>query len=222
MPTDEPLEVGSFAAWLHGFEEALAGDRASDVPCGSCTACCRASQFVHIGPDETDTLAHIPAALLFPAPRLPAGHVLMGYDEQGACPMLEDTGCSIYEHRPRTCRTYDCRVFPATGVEVSEPGQAAVAEQASRWRFASSTEADRTALAAVRAAARFVRDQAETVPDEIRPVTSAQHAVLAVRVHRAFLDGARPDVGALLGQLGAASDATGPGRGRRDDGRMRG
>ena len=38
----------------------------SDVPCNGCTACCRSSQFVHVGPDEADTLAHIPAELLFP------------------------------------------------------------------------------------------------------------------------------------------------------------
>ena len=27
--------------------------------------------------------------------------------------MLAEDGCSIYAHRPRACRTYDCRVFPA-------------------------------------------------------------------------------------------------------------
>ena len=75
--------------WLAGMERALRGEQASDVPCDGCTACCTSSQFVHIGPDETDTLAHIPAALLFPAPRLPDGHVLLGYDEHGHCPMLD-------------------------------------------------------------------------------------------------------------------------------------
>ena len=60
------------------------------MPCGTCTACCTSSQFVHIGPDEVDTLAHIPAELLFPAPRMPKGHVLLGYDERGHCPMLID------------------------------------------------------------------------------------------------------------------------------------
>jgi len=75
---------------------------------------------VHIGPDEHETLARIPAALRFPAPGSPHGHVVLGYDEHGRCPMLVDGGCSIYEHRPRTCRTYDCRIFPATGVDVGE------------------------------------------------------------------------------------------------------
>ena len=32
--------------------------------------------------------------------------------------MLVDGRCSIYEHRPRTCRTYDCRIFTATGLDV--------------------------------------------------------------------------------------------------------
>lgn len=60
------------------MQAALRGEGEADVPCGSCTACCTASQFVHIEPDEADALAHIPRQLLFPAPRLPRGHVLMG------------------------------------------------------------------------------------------------------------------------------------------------
>ncbi len=83
------------------MQRALRGDGGTDVPCGTCTACCTSSQFVHIEPDETDTLAHIPADVLFPAPLAPRGHVLLGYDERGHCPMLVDNACSIYEHRPR-------------------------------------------------------------------------------------------------------------------------
>jgi Fe-S-cluster containining protein len=112
---------GEFTAWLANMRAAIAGKQDSKVPCGTCTACCTSSQFVHIGPDETDTLAHIDARLLFPAPRMPRGHVVMGYDERGHCPMLIDDVCSIYEHRPRTCRTYDCRVFPAAGIEPDKP-----------------------------------------------------------------------------------------------------
>ena len=70
-------------------------------------------------------------ALLFAAPRQP-GSFVMGYDEHGRCPMLGDHGCTIYEHRPRTCRTYDCRVFAATGIT---PDQPFIAEQVARWQF---------------------------------------------------------------------------------------
>lgn len=101
---DGTLPAGSFSSWLSGMQRALRGAGASDVACGTCTACCTSSQFVHVGPDEAETLAGIPRALLFPAPGLPEGHLVMGYDEAGHCPMFRDGGCSIYEHRPRSPR----------------------------------------------------------------------------------------------------------------------
>jgi len=147
------LAAGDFSEWLSSMQRALRGERDADVPCDGCTACCTSSQFVHVEPDETDALAHIPAKLLFPAPRLPAGHVILGYDERGHCPMLVDNRCSIYEHRPRTCRTYDCRLFAATGLALV--GKPAVAAQVARWRFSFPTAEDRERYEAVRAAGRL-------------------------------------------------------------------
>jgi uncharacterized protein len=121
-----------FSEWFDGFDAAMRGRHDAAVPCGACTACCTSSQFVHIEPDETDTLAHVPVELRFPAPGLPKGHVVMGYDEHGHCPMLVDGDCSIYEHRPRTCRMYDCRVFAVTGVVADQP---AIAERVRDWMF---------------------------------------------------------------------------------------
>jgi Fe-S-cluster containining protein len=172
---DAPLPAGGFSAWLAGMGRALDGGADADVPCGGCTACCTSSQFVHIEPDETDTLRHVPAELLFPAPQRPRGHVLLGYDARGHCPMLIDGACSIYEHRPRTCRTYDCRVFPAAGVGQDEPGKEAIAERARRWRFDFPTERDRVEHEAVQAAARHVRER-----EEGTATTPTRIAVLAV------------------------------------------
>src|SRR5207248_1443456 len=84
---EENLPAGDFSAWLRAMLAALRDEAAADVPCGGCTACCTASQFVHIEPGETDTLAHIPPELLFPAPGRPRGHVLLGHDEQGRRPL---------------------------------------------------------------------------------------------------------------------------------------
>jgi Fe-S-cluster containining protein len=178
MSDHERLPAGDFGSWLRAMTAALRGEADADVPCDGCTACCTSSQFVHIGPDETDTLAHIPAELLVPAPRRPAGHVVLGYDERGHCPMLQDGRCSIYEHRPRTCRTYDCRIFAATGLEVDaeHPGKAAIAERTRRWRFAFPAEEDRRRHAAVRAAVRSVRATSVT-----------ELAVRAVETHEEFL-----------------------------------
>ena len=55
--------------------------------------------------------------------------------------MLVDDRCSIYDHRPQTCRAYDCRVFAATAIDNDE--KPLIARQARRWRFSYATEADR-------------------------------------------------------------------------------
>jgi uncharacterized protein len=176
----EDLPAGEFSAWLGDMQSALRGERGSDVPCNGCTACCTSSQFVPIGPDETETLSHIPGELLFAAPLLPAGHVILGYDERGHCPMLVDGRCSIYEHRPRTCRTYDCRVFAAAGLEIEDRDKALIAERVRRWRFDYPTELDRSRRDAVRAAARFVQEHEDDVSTTLT-------AVVAVEVHEVFL-----------------------------------
>lgn len=151
------LAAGEFGAWLSEIGRALRDEATTDVPCGDCTACCTASQFIHIAPDESETLARIPRALKFAAPGLPKGHVLMGYDERGHCPMLQDGVCSIYDDRPRTCRTYDCRIFPASAVALTDEDKASIARQARRWTFTYATDADRVRHAATRAAAAVVR-----------------------------------------------------------------
>lgn len=202
-----PLGAGRFTTWLGDIGAAIGGGRDSEVPCGSCTACCEASQFVHVGPDETDALAHIPAALLFPAPGLPAGHRLMGYDDRGRCPMLVDGRCSVYAHRPRTCRTYDCRVFAAADVVEDDPTKAGIAAQARRWRFDEPLAEDVVHHRAVRAAARFLATHAGELPGHVVPVTATQRAVLAVEIHEVFLDGAEPAGAALPGAVVAAVES---------------
>ncbi|MEP6961813.1 MAG: YkgJ family cysteine cluster protein, partial [Acidobacteriota bacterium] len=138
------VPAGEFSAWLRATEAALASPATgADVPCGACNACCRASMFIHITPEETQTIERIPRALLFPAPGLPQGHVLMGYNQQGHCPMLVDNRCSIYAHRPRACRDYDCRIFAATGIAVDLRTQAEVARRVAAWSFDYKSDASR-------------------------------------------------------------------------------
>lgn len=190
MPDDNTeqhdLPAGDFGSWVVGMRRAMDGDDDAEVPCGACTGCCTSAQFVHIAPDETDTLTHIPAELLFPAPRLPQGHVLLGYDERGHCPMLVEGRCSIYTHRPRTCRTYDCRVFPAAGIDPDDD-KVSIARQARRWSFGHPTPADRARHDAVRSAATHLAGERHVLPDDVAPVTATQLAVLAVRIHEVFM-----------------------------------
>ena len=183
----DDLPAGSFSSWVTEMRGALRGERDADVPCGACTACCTSSQFIQIGPDETETLRRIPGALLFPAPLLPRGHVVMGYDERGNCPMLVENRCSIYEHRPRTCRTYDCRVFPAAGLEIDGADKALIARQTRRWQFSHATPDDHARNDAVRMTAGYLRDHADELPDGAVPGTTTQLAVLAFELHELFL-----------------------------------
>jgi Fe-S-cluster containining protein len=188
MTGQQDLPAGTFSAWLLQIGRAHREGAGVDVPCGGCTACCTSSQFVHIAPDETQTLSRIPAELRFPAPGLPRGHVVLGYDEHGHCPMLVDGLCSIYEDRPRTCRSYDCRVFPAAGLEPDDADKARIVERTRRWKFDTPTRRDETLHAAVRAAATFLQAHAGDWPDGAVPRQPTQLAFLAIEIHHVFLD----------------------------------
>ena len=188
MTSEESLDAGEFSPWLDSILGALDGERGSDVPCRSCTACCTSSQFVHIEPDERETLAHIPAEMLFPAPKLPRGHLVMGYDENGHCPMLIEGRCSIYVYRPRTCRVYDCRVFAASGQGIDDPGKDSIASQVRRWEFLFPSGEDRVAYESVRAAADFLCEHAAEIGGGTTAIGPAERSVLAVQLHDLFLD----------------------------------
>lgn len=99
-----------------------------------------------------------------------------------------------YEHRPSTCRAYDCRVFAAAGIDAD---RTAISRRARRWEFSHATEDDRIEHAAVRTAARFLRAHAECFPDRAVPGNPAHVAILAIKVHDVFLeDGDQPGASA--------------------------
>ena len=188
------LPAGDFGAWLERMRAALRHEADADVPCGDCCACCSTSHFVHIGPDEAETLAEVPGELLFQAPGLPAGHVVLPFDARGRCPLLDEGGrCTIYARRPLTCRTYDCRVFAAAGTDADREE---ITARARRWRFGLSAPADADRLAAVAAAARWIPEHAAAFPGGRVPDDPAQLAVLAVRVADVFLPGGPAESGA--------------------------
>jgi uncharacterized protein len=139
-----------------------------------------------VRPEETCALARIPRELLFPAPGLPRGNLLMGYDKDGRCPMLTSERCSIYECRPLTCRTYDCRVFAAAGIAADKP---AITARTRRWKFSYADQDGRDRHAAVRAAAAFLRTHADGFPAAAAPRDPVRVAILAVEVYEVFAGG---------------------------------
>lgn len=181
------VPAGNFSEWLRGAEASLrSGKGGSAVPCGTCTACCRSSMFIHIEPEETQTIQRIPRALLFAAPGLPNGHLLMGYDDKGHCPMLVDNKCSIYEDRPQTCRRYDCRVLAATGIPVDQKTQADIAQRVKAWVFHYESEESRTEHRIVKDAAAFLQKNGDLFPQGSLPTHPAHLAALAVRIYKLF------------------------------------
>ena len=181
--------AGEFSEWLRTTIKSLrARTGGVNVPCGSCTACCRSSMFIHICPEETETLRQIPRALLFAAPGLPKGHVLMGYNEAGHCPMLIDNKCSIYAHRPQTCRDYDCRIFPATGIAVDAELQPEIERRVRDWAFGYENQESREEHSLLQKTARFLLEKKELFTPGALPSNPAQLAVLAVRVYRRFAE----------------------------------
>ncbi len=196
---DGGLDAGPFGPWLARTMAVLRERAEADVPCDGCTACCASSQFVLVEPDEHEVRAHVPAELLFPAPGAPDGFSVLPYDEHGRCPMLGAEGCSIYDHRPRTCRAYDCRVLAAAEVDV-HVDTPAVARRVDRWRFGIDGDDDRRDLVAVRAASRFLEHHAAELPGGGPPPT--QRAALAVELHELFRGG-EPTVDDVVAAIAA-------------------
>jgi Fe-S-cluster containining protein len=181
----EELPAGSFSSWLHRIRSAET--QGADVPCGSCQACCTSSYFIHITPEETQTLTQIPQELLFPAPGMPKGNMVLGYDEKGHCPMFRNEQCSIYEHRPRTCRSYDCRIFPAAGITEIDDDKPLITQRIKSWKFDYETTQDHNLHIAVKTAAVFLREHAASLPSKVMPNNAAQLAILALKVCDVFI-----------------------------------
>lgn len=156
------------------------------MPCGACTGCCRSSMFIHVRPSETKTIQRIPRAVLFDAPGLPKGHLLMGYDEQGRCPMLIDDRCSIYEDRPQTCRDFDCRIYAATALSDDHETQAVIAQRVREWVFHYESEEERQEHATLQAAAAFLEKNRGLFPPGTLPNQPGPLAIVAIRIYRLF------------------------------------
>jgi hypothetical protein len=69
------------------------------VDCGPCTACCHMAVF--IGPWDTEEYELQPGTT-----------ILARRSDTGACVYLDpQTGCTIYERRPKACRAFSCKIF---------------------------------------------------------------------------------------------------------------
>lgn len=76
----------------------------SDVPCKTCTACCRGDILVLPGDSHRDyETVEFNHPFMGPSVRL-------AQNPDGTCIYLKD-GCLIYDKRPTVCKAFDCRKF---------------------------------------------------------------------------------------------------------------
>lgn len=113
---------------------------------------------------------------------------MMGYRDDGHCPMFEAGRCSIYAHRPQTCKDYDCRIFAAAGIDAGGPEKRVINERVQAWRFRYRNAGLRRAHEAIRAAAAFIRNRRQSFPEGRAPASPTGIAVLALKSHGIFLD----------------------------------
>lgn len=177
------VAAGSFGAWLKEIRLALRTQRGTNVPCGDCRGCCVSSYHIPLRPEDHAAEVRIPAQWLVRA----SGRVMIGYRDDGLCPMLQDGNCSIYEHRPQTCRDYDCRIFAAAGIDVGGDDKRVISNRVREWEFTYASDDDRQVHEAVRAAATFIRTKGESFPGGRGPTGSVGIAVLALKCYRVFL-----------------------------------
>lgn len=79
-----------------------------EVPCGSCTECCRNGELIVLHPEDGDNVAEFDT--------VQRAHPLTGKTidvirqrSDGTCYYLGAAGCTIYDRRPVICRAFDCR-----------------------------------------------------------------------------------------------------------------
>jgi hypothetical protein len=97
--------------------------------------------------------------------------------------MLVDGSCSIYEHRPRACRVYDCRIFPAAGVTGPRGDAVEIGRRAERWRFDYASDRERAGHDALKATARYFAEHAGELGDDALATDTTRLAVVAVELH---------------------------------------
>ena len=181
------LPAGDFSDWLQRMRHALASDGGMDVACGECRGCCVSSYYVKIRAHETVAMKRIGEGNLEACPPREPGSRLLGFREDGHCRMLVDGNCSIYEDRPETCRSYDCRVYAAAEMDAG-PDKPVINRRVARWRFAFPTDRDRSEQRAVAAAARYLRQHPVRFPGGHVPSRPSEIAVLAVKTYAVFVD----------------------------------
>jgi hypothetical protein len=79
----------------------------TEVPCGTCTECCKSGQGLFLHPEQGDDVSSYEHQVATDPEGKPV--FLLATTNGGACVYLGPSGCTIYQRRPLLCRGFDCR-----------------------------------------------------------------------------------------------------------------
>lgn len=102
--------------------------------------------------------------------------------------MYSGDRCLIYQFRPCTCRSYDCRIFTAAGIDAGDDSKAQINQRVRRWKFSYLTSRDLDQHSAVLAAAKFMQERSGCFPAGMVPDNPTQLALLSIKVYEVFLN----------------------------------
>jgi hypothetical protein len=176
-PQDPQIDSGNFINWFKMTVAAIQTSADVYVPCRDCTACCKSGFYIAVGKDETQTLERIPKKLLKRLPGLQDLYYL-GHDQHGHCHLLKDGLCSIYEDRPHACRTFDCRIFIATGIQLDKDPASPINGRVQEWEFRYPTQGDQVTQEYLKQVAAILQEHTKPSPDD---PSSENHRLLALK-----------------------------------------
>jgi hypothetical protein len=129
------------APMRYGGNAAAILERQGEVPCRGCTACCyHPNVDVYPEAERAEDLAHLDLV------EREDGEMFLRKRADGACVHLGPAGCTVYPHRPRACRRYDCRPYTMVGVVNRYAG----GRLSPGWTFDHHTREQRILLTALR------------------------------------------------------------------------
>ena len=184
MAIPDANDAGALSAFLADFRLGQHEGTTLSTPCGNCSACCSSGLEIFIDQSEVEVLALLPHDSLVPLEDRQAGNFMLRSRKDGRCPMLGSSGCTTYDRRPRTCRSFDCRIFTATGIEPPGGRTSKVAIRARNWTFDDSKSSEGTTRQALDATVKFLKAFEEVfIPYGIEPGTPIVENVAADLMH---------------------------------------
>ena len=137
----------AFLPWWYAWAKGQLDGVGVSVPCDGCGAQCCLTNQIELLPMLDDDPRY---------KRAEDGSPYLQRRADGACiHLLEDNRCEVHDYPPFTCRTFDCRMYPATHTVVidrqSPTDELTFACEAGLTRFAvvPTNNAERLAMSAV-------------------------------------------------------------------------